>query len=138
MKKKITLLAVLIICLTNFHSTAQTFGNEWINYSQSYFKFKVAKDSIYRIPISSLTALGMPSTVEGANLQLIRDGQEIPILKGLAKLVLLQKFRQRLAHGRFVLLNGDFCAQLIEAQYIEQHFVKLRSQQIATLRKHRV
>ena len=76
--------------------------------------------------------------IGGATPDATHHGQEIPILKGLAKLVLLQKFRQRLAHGRFVLLNGDFCAQLIEAQYIEQHFVKLRSQQIATLRKHRV
>ena len=79
MKKKIILFAVVLVCLINFQSIAQTFGNEWINYSQTYFKFKVAKDSIYRIPIAALTALGMPSTVEGANLQLIRDGQEMPI-----------------------------------------------------------
>ena len=79
MKKKIILFAILIVCLSNFHSIAQTFGNEWINYNQTYFKFKVAKDSIYRISISSLTALGLPSTVEGSNFQLFRDGQEVPI-----------------------------------------------------------
>jgi hypothetical protein len=43
MKKKIILFAVLIVCLSNFHSIAQTFGNEWINYNQTYFKLKVAK-----------------------------------------------------------------------------------------------
>jgi hypothetical protein len=79
MKKKIILFLILIVCLSNFHSIAQTFGNEWINYNQTYFKFKVAKDSIYRISISTLTALGLPSTVEGANLQLVRDGQEVPL-----------------------------------------------------------
>jgi tetratricopeptide (TPR) repeat protein len=46
MKKKIILFLILIVCLSNFHSIAQTFGNEWINYNQTYFKFKVAKDSI--------------------------------------------------------------------------------------------
>lgn len=60
-------------------SKAQTFGNEWINYSQTYYKFKIFKDSLYRIPVSSLYALGMPNNVQGENLQLFRDGEEVTV-----------------------------------------------------------
>jgi len=58
---------------------AQTYGNEWIQYNQSYYKFRVFKDSIYRISLSELYALGMPGTVQGEQLQLFRDGVEEPI-----------------------------------------------------------
>jgi len=81
MMKKI-LSTFILIALVFFSAKivkAQTFGNEWINYSQNYYKFKVAGDSIYRIPISSLTALGMPNTVLGDNIQLFREGIEMPI-----------------------------------------------------------
>lgn len=81
MMKKI-LSTFILIALVFFSAKivkAQTFGNEWINYSQNYYKFKVVGDSIYRIPISSLTALGMPNTVLGDNIQLFREGVEMPI-----------------------------------------------------------
>jgi hypothetical protein len=70
---------LLLFNLIGFVSQAQTFGNEWINYNQTYYKFKVFKDSVYRISMSELFALGMPSTVVGDNLQLFRDGIEEPI-----------------------------------------------------------
>jgi hypothetical protein len=35
---------------------AQPFGNEWINYNQTYFKIKVVNDGIYRIPYATLNA----------------------------------------------------------------------------------
>jgi hypothetical protein len=78
MKKLITCL-ILLTTIFSLPGYAQTFGNEWINYGQSYYKFKVGKDNIYRISISSLHALGMPTTVSGSQLQLIREGKEIPL-----------------------------------------------------------
>ena len=60
-------------------ASAQVYGNEWINYNQSYYKFRVFKDSVYRINASDLFALGMPTTVSGSELQLLREGQEQPI-----------------------------------------------------------
>lgn len=70
-----------IVSLVVFHQDvqAQAYGNEWINYSQTYYKFGVFRDDIYRIPISQLIALGLPSTVSGDNLQLFRDGNEMPL-----------------------------------------------------------
>lgn len=72
------ILFLLVLC-SYVLSKAQIFGNEWIQYNQTYYKFGVFRDDIYRIPISSLSALGMPSSVTGDNLQVWRDGQEIPI-----------------------------------------------------------
>ncbi|MBU3676709.1 MAG: hypothetical protein FGM54_05955, partial [Chitinophagaceae bacterium] len=57
----------------------QVYGNEWIHYNQSYYKFRVFKDSVYRINIAALHALGMPTTVSGDQLQLLREGEEVPL-----------------------------------------------------------
>lgn len=73
-------LLLTIILLFSFSAAqSQTFGNEWINYNQTYFKFQVVKDSIYRIPINSLTSIGLPSGITGDQFQLFRDGKEVPI-----------------------------------------------------------
>ncbi|MBL7764637.1 MAG: hypothetical protein JNJ58_00965 [Chitinophagaceae bacterium] len=79
MIKRILLVFTLLVCLIVTNVSAQTFGNEWINYNQSYYKFKIATDGIFRIPVSTLTALGLPSTVQGDHFQLFRNGIEIPI-----------------------------------------------------------
>ncbi|MBK6818925.1 MAG: hypothetical protein IPG85_04640 [Bacteroidetes bacterium] len=79
MKKYLAYVFLFAMSFLFQQSTAQTFGNEWIQYNQTYYKFKIHADSLYRIPISSLLALGMPNNVLGDNLQLFRDGQEVPI-----------------------------------------------------------
>ncbi|HTO17030.1 MAG TPA: C25 family cysteine peptidase [Edaphocola sp.] len=53
-------------------------GNEWINFNQSYFKIKVGKSGIYRIPYSLLQSNGM-GAITGNQFTLIREGEEIPI-----------------------------------------------------------
>jgi hypothetical protein len=57
---------------------SSTYGNEWINFSQSYFKFKIAQNGIYRIPFSVLEAQGL-SSVSGSQFALFREGIEVPI-----------------------------------------------------------
>ncbi len=59
-------------------SFGQTFGNEWINYSQSYLKFSVHEDGVYRISGAQLSAAGLTNAT-GANVQVYRDGQQVPI-----------------------------------------------------------
>lgn len=54
------------------------YGNEWINYDQTYLKLKVAEDGIYKIPVSAIQDK-IPSDIEGKHLQLFYLGQEIPI-----------------------------------------------------------
>lgn len=57
----------------------QTFGNEWIDYSKTYYKFKITKEGIYRIPKSSITSAGIPDFITGNQFVLYRDGQEVPL-----------------------------------------------------------
>jgi hypothetical protein len=59
---------------------SQPFGNEWINYNQTYFKIKVTADGMYRIPFSTLNA-AIPnlSTINPQNLAMYHNGQEVPI-----------------------------------------------------------
>ncbi len=54
--------------------------NDWINYNQTYVKFKVAEDGIYRINRNTLVAINNSFlTVNPKNLQVFVRGQEQPI-----------------------------------------------------------
>lgn len=72
-----SLLMVLGIGLT---ANAQTYGNEWINYTKSYYKIKVAKTGLYRIPYQVLSsAPGLPiSAISGNNFNLYHKGEVVP------------------------------------------------------------
>jgi hypothetical protein len=56
---------------------AQPFGFEWIQSGQPYYKFKIAKQGIYKINAATLAAAGID--IQGTHpkrFQLFRDGQE--------------------------------------------------------------
>ncbi len=56
------------------------YGNEWVNYDQSYFKIKVAQDGIYRLPYETLINAGIPvNDLQGSQYQIFYMGQEIPL-----------------------------------------------------------
>jgi hypothetical protein len=58
----------------------QTYGNEWIDYSQKYYAFDVYKTGITRINYSALVASGVPvSSFTSSNIQVFGREQEIPI-----------------------------------------------------------
>lgn len=59
------LLAVCLIVFVTFQVKAQTYGNEWINYSQFYYKIKIAQNGVYRIDSATLAAAGVPVGVGG-------------------------------------------------------------------------
>ncbi len=60
--------------------SAQPYGNSWINYSQQYYKFKIASTDICRIDSATLANAGVPiSTINPQNIQLFARGSEIPI-----------------------------------------------------------
>lgn len=56
---------------------AQGYANEWIQPNLAYYKIKVGKDALYRIPYSTLQAAGLPADATGYHLY--RDGVEVPI-----------------------------------------------------------
>ena len=69
---------VLLLCVCHLSAMAQNYGNEWIIFGNTYYKFGVAEQRIYRITKASLDNLGM-SSVPGSQMALFREGQEIPI-----------------------------------------------------------
>ena len=82
MKTKYVLL--LVIVLLSAHAHAQMwngqdtlYGNEWINYDQSYFKIPVVEDGIYRLSTEVMEAAGVPlSQIQSSRLQLFHLGEE--------------------------------------------------------------
>ena len=56
---------------------AQKFGNEWINFQQTYFKIPIVQKGVYRLTANELRQAGFPvSTVNPTSLQLFFRGQE--------------------------------------------------------------
>jgi hypothetical protein len=51
-------------------------NNSWIDYNKTYFKFKLAKDSLCRIPQPVLAAAGLAS-VNADHFQLWRNGEQV-------------------------------------------------------------
>lgn len=73
--KKI-LFGLLLTC--SFIAKAQEFNNEWIDYSKTYYKFKVGKTGLFRITQPVLASAGLSST-PAEYFQLWRNGVQIPI-----------------------------------------------------------
>jgi len=74
MKKN--LLMVLLLILGNI-SRAQ-FNNEWIDYSKTYYKFKVGSSGLYRIGPELLQQAGL-GNVPLEHFKVFRNGQEVPL-----------------------------------------------------------
>ena len=75
MKKLFTIVCLLVLSIGAF---AQAYNNEWIDYSKTYYKFKVGSTGLYRIPQSVLAGAGMGGVL-AQNFQLFRNGKEVPI-----------------------------------------------------------
>jgi hypothetical protein len=69
---------LLLLCIFySLHLQAQKFGNEWINFQQTYFKIPIAQKGIYRLTVSELKQAGFPvNTVNPTVVQLFFRGQE--------------------------------------------------------------
>ena len=87
-------LVLLFMCMAPL-ANAQTFRNEWINYSKTYYRFAVTPaatvsgaasnhankgdyNMLYRIPYATLQSQGL-TAVPVEQLQLLRNGVEVPI-----------------------------------------------------------
>lgn len=70
-----------------FTLEAQVYNNEWINYSNTYYKFKIINTGLYRLPASLLQSNGL-GAVPVTQFHLFRNGQEVPIYTSVASGVL--------------------------------------------------
>lgn len=74
---KTTILTFISFLLITF-SYGQSYGNEWINFSQTYHKVKVFNNGIHRITKNNLEVSGVDVTRTNT-LQLFKNGVEQPI-----------------------------------------------------------
>lgn len=75
MRRLFYILLILMGCIS---AHAQQYNNEWIDYSKTYYKFKVGATGLYRIPQSVLAASNLAS-VDVSQFQLWRNGVEVPL-----------------------------------------------------------
>lgn len=71
---------ILFLFIATLSAKAQPYGNEWINYGNTYYKFKVLNKGICRINAVVLSNAGIPTeSLIGSYFKLFRNGQEVPI-----------------------------------------------------------
>ncbi len=72
------MIVISFLFVAKAKTNAQTYGNEWIDFSKTYFKFPVRDVRFFRIPFTTLNANGL-GTTPAENFQLWRDGKEVPL-----------------------------------------------------------
>lgn len=73
MKRYLYTLLLFFICTQAF---SQQYGNEWINYSQKYYRIFVVEDGIYRIDSTTLANAGLNvSSLDPRNFQIFGRGE---------------------------------------------------------------
>jgi flagellar hook assembly protein FlgD len=65
------------------YAAAAQFNNSWIDYSKTYYKFKISADGMYHINQPLLVAAGLGS-VPAEQFKLWRNGQEVRLYTSLA------------------------------------------------------
>ena len=80
------ILLCLFVCCALI-GKAQVYNNEWIDYSKTYYKFKVGKTGLYRIAPAALATAGLGSA-SAQDFQLWRNGVQVPIYTSVATGVL--------------------------------------------------
>lgn len=67
----------LFICFAAAQAQSTTYRNEWIDYSKTYYKIKIIKNGLVRIPTAVLNANSIP--INGSVLKMYRNGIEVPL-----------------------------------------------------------
>ena len=78
------LIHIMLFVVLAFSLKAQMYNNEWINFSNKYYKFPIGKTGFYRFDSLTLASSGISvGTLNPKNFQLFIKGQEVPLfIKG--------------------------------------------------------
>lgn len=77
LKRILFIFAISCFC---FHFFGQNYGNEWIDYSQKYYKFPVSTTGLYKIDNAFLSLNAIPiSGVTSGQFQVFGRDKEIPL-----------------------------------------------------------
>jgi len=71
--KKLLLLSFVVLSATCF---SQPYNNSWIDYSKTYYKFKIGSTGLYRITQPALAAIALSNT-PAEQFQLWRNGEQV-------------------------------------------------------------
>ena len=75
--KKFILIFILSMFLSSVSAQSYTYGNEWINYGQQYYKIKLFKEGIYKVDSAALASSGINlNSIDARNFQVFIKGQE--------------------------------------------------------------
>jgi len=72
------ILLLLVTCGWLTASGQAPYNNEWIDYSKTYYKFKVGATGVYRIDQATLASIGLGAT-PAEHFQLWRNGAQVPL-----------------------------------------------------------
>ncbi len=67
-----------LLIFTSLLAQSQAYNNEWIDYSKTYYKFKVGATGLYRISQATLNSISIGNT-PAEHFQLWRNGQQVPV-----------------------------------------------------------
>ncbi len=77
---RIILISLVLFPQVLFGQTFGLFGNEWVQDGQSYFKFYISENGIYKLSFDNLEAAGIPlDEINPRYLKIFHNGKEIPI-----------------------------------------------------------
>lgn len=74
--------AFLLLFITAM-AIGQSYNNEWIDYSKTYYKFKVGSTGLYRVTTSELNTIGLTNEPV-QNFQLWRNGKQVALYTSVA------------------------------------------------------
>ncbi|MDB5193786.1 MAG: hypothetical protein JWQ96_3349 [Segetibacter sp.] len=77
------LAVVVIVWFAALNAFGQPLNNEWIDYTKTYYKFKVGANGLYRINNAQLVSTGLEGQ-PAQNFQLWRNGKEVPLFTSAA------------------------------------------------------
>ena len=97
-----------------WNGTDTLYGNEWIDFSKTYYRIDIAADGVYRIPYQALANAGFPvNSVPASQFRLYRYGQQEPVFTSTDGLLSPQDYleffgaRNRDAVDRYLFENPD-------------------------------
>jgi len=71
---------LLILCCLAFVGRTQIFGNEWIDYSQQYYKFDITQSGLHKIDYNTLVSSGVPvASIQPNEFQIFGRDKEVPL-----------------------------------------------------------
>jgi hypothetical protein len=74
------LLILLLLIVSNKAVYSQIYGNEWIDYDQTYYSFNILNSGVHKLDYAALSAAGIPlTTFSSENIQVFGRQMEVPL-----------------------------------------------------------